>query len=159
MMGSIKDWPAFYKEVYRCLKPGGWFEHVDYDPHVYSDDGSVGHDSAWNQWGDIFIQAGVKSGQTFKVIIDHNNVDWMRTGGFQNVEEHRLKLPLGLWAADPKLKEVGHYNHIATEEGLEGFALYLLTQVHGWDLTRTQVYLAAVRQELLSPKNHAYYEA
>jgi len=158
MMGSIKDWPALYKEVYRCLKPGGWFEHQDYDPRVVSDDGTVGPDSPWNQWGKIFIEAGEKLGRTFSVIIDRNNYGWMKDAGFENVQEKRIKLPLGSWPADPKWKTIGQYNLIATEQGLEGFALYVLTNVHGWGLEETQVYLASVRKELHNRKNHAYYE-
>ncbi|KEZ44914.1 hypothetical protein SAPIO_CDS2265 [Scedosporium apiospermum] len=158
MMGSIKDWPALYKEVYRCLKPGGWFEHQDYDPRVVSDDGTVGSDSPWNQWGKIFIEAGEKLGRTFSVIIDRNNYGWMKDAGFENVQEKRIKLPLGSWPADPKWKTIGQYNLIATEQGLEGFALYVLTNVHGWGLEETQVYLASVRKELHNRKNHAYYE-
>ncbi len=109
--------------------------------------------------GGVFVQAGEKLGRTFEVIINHNNVGWMKEAGFQKVDERRLKLPLGGWAADPKWKGVGQYNLVATEQGLEGFALYVLTKVHEWDLVRTQAYLASVRKELKSRTNHAYYEA
>ncbi len=159
LMGSIKDWPALYKEVYRCLKPSGWFEHQDYDPHVRSDDGSVGPSSAWNEGGGIFIRAGEKLGRTFAVIIDHQNVGWMKDAGFQDVAERRLKLPLGGWPADPRWKDIGQCNLVATEQGIEGFALYVLTKVHGWTLEETQTYLTFVRKELKSRTNHAYYEA
>ncbi|CCC05793.1 unnamed protein product [Sordaria macrospora k-hell] len=29
LTGTTKDWTAAYKEAYRCLKPGGWIEHID----------------------------------------------------------------------------------------------------------------------------------
>lgn len=157
MIGSIKDWPALYGEVFRCLKPGGWFEHQDYDPHVVCDDGSLAPDSAWHKWGPIFVEAGEKLGRSFSVIIDSANVGWMKDAGFTDVQEKRLKLPLGGWPQDQKWKDVGNYNLVATEQGLEGFALFVLTTVHGWALEETQTYIAAVRKELKSKTNHAYY--
>jgi len=49
MIGSIGDWPAVYKEILRCLKPGGWVEHTEYDCDVTSDDGSQPADAAMAQ--------------------------------------------------------------------------------------------------------------
>ncbi|KAH6688257.1 S-adenosyl-L-methionine-dependent methyltransferase [Plectosphaerella plurivora] len=159
LMGSIKDWPFLYSEVMRCLKPGGWLEHMDYDPHVYCDDNSFSPTSAWREYGSFFTSAGDKTGRTFRIIIDQANMGWMRDAGFENVDERRLKLPMGAWPANPKLKEVGRYNLAATEQGLEGFMLYIFTNIHGWDLIRTQTYIAAVRSELKKRSNHAYYLA
>ncbi|KAH7629410.1 hypothetical protein B0T09DRAFT_401080, partial [Sordaria sp. MPI-SDFR-AT-0083] len=31
LTGTIADWPALYKEVYKCTAPGGWIEHLDDD--------------------------------------------------------------------------------------------------------------------------------
>ncbi|PKS08123.1 hypothetical protein jhhlp_005398 [Lomentospora prolificans] len=159
MMGSIKDWPALYREAYRCLKPGGWIEHLDYDPRVMSDDGTIGPDSPWAKWGELFIEAGEKLQQSFSTVIDHNSYNLLQEAGFENVQERRLKLPLGSWPADPKWKAVGQLNLAATEKGLEGFALYILTHVHGWGLEETQVFLAFVRKELKNRKKHGYYMA
>jgi ubiquinone/menaquinone biosynthesis C-methylase UbiE len=157
LMGSIRDWPKLYSEIYRCLKPGGYLEHQEFDPRVISDDDSIPEDSAWKQWGDLFIKAGQKLGQAFDVIVDSKNVGLIKDAGFQDVTENKIKMPLGNWPRDPKWKSVGNYNIVATEEGLEGFALYILTQVHGWELAQTQVYLASVRKELKSRTNHAYF--
>ena len=96
-MGSIKDWPALYKEVYRCLKPGGWFEHFDYSIDVRSDDDSIPEDCPWNGWGKLFQEAGDKMGRTFKVIEEGRNVEWFKDTGFQNIDTHRFKLPVGGW--------------------------------------------------------------
>ncbi|KAK7417673.1 hypothetical protein QQZ08_011559 [Neonectria magnoliae] len=159
MMGAIQDWDALYRQAYRCLKPGGWFEHMEYDPRVVSDDDSVGPESPWNQWGDIFLTAGKKLGRTFSVIIDSQNKRWIRDAGFENVDEMRLKLPLGTWPAKLDLKTVGRFNLHATEQGLEGFALYILTETHGWDVAEAQMYLATVRNELKNKSKHAFYEA
>jgi SAM-dependent methyltransferase len=159
MMGSIKDWQALYRQVHRCLKPGGWFEHQDYDPNIYCDDDSTKPRTALGQWGPLFLSAGEKLNQTFSVIVNHESAGWMKDAGFEEVTEQRQKLPMGEWPQDVKLKTVGAYNLAATEQGLEGFALYILTQVHGWNLEQTRAYVSAVRKELKSRAVHSYYIA
>ncbi|KAH8177943.1 methyltransferase domain-containing protein [Sarocladium implicatum] len=159
LIGSIKDWAKFYAQVYRCLKPGGWFEHCDYDPAVYSDDGTVVPGSCLEEWGRLFHQAGERMGQTWHVITDQRNMGWMRDSGFENVAENRIKLPLGPWAKKPELKVIGNFNLTATEAGLEGFALYILTKVLEWSLPQTQMFLAGVRKEMRTPSIHPYYIA
>ena len=49
-----------------------------------------------------------------------------------DIKEYHFKLPLGSWPADKKLKEVGSYNLVLTDQGLEGYATYLFTNVLGW---------------------------
>lgn len=159
LVGSITDFKALYKEVFRCLKPGGWFEHLDYDLNIKCDDGSMPPDSAWSKWGENFREAGKKTGRTIDIITNHQSVSWMEETGFTKVEEHRIKLPLSGWAADPKWKEVGNYNFVTTNQSLEGYSLYMLTTVLGWDINKTQVYLAQCRNELKSRSIHSYYEA
>lgn len=72
-----------YKEVYRCLKPGGWFEHLEYDPDIHCDDGTLPEDAAWRRYGKLFKEAGKKIGQTFD-LIDHMP-RWMSEAGFGNL--------------------------------------------------------------------------
>lgn len=38
MAGSIRDWPALYREIYKNLKPGGYVELQEVDLFVKSDD-------------------------------------------------------------------------------------------------------------------------
>ena len=41
-------------------------------------------------------------------------------------------MPIGTWPKDKVLKEVGAFNLVACEQGLEGFAVLLGTQVLGY---------------------------
>jgi hypothetical protein len=43
--------------------------------------------------------------------------------GFINVEERVVKLPIGPWAKDKKLRTVGLYAQASIEDGLEGLSL------------------------------------
>ncbi|KAM0436822.1 hypothetical protein ACHAPT_002534 [Fusarium lateritium] len=158
LMGAIKDWPALYKEVYRCLKPGGWFEHLDYSIDVRSDDNSIPEDSPFNGWGSLFQKAGEKMGRSFRIIEDGQSLQWLKDAGFTDTDEHRFKLPTGGWAADKKWKEVGQYNLLITENSLEGYVLFLLTQVMGWEVAEVQVFLAKTRKALRDKSIHSYAE-
>lgn len=158
MLGSLADWGAVYREAYRVLKPSGWIEHCDYEIAVPA----VGHsslppDSPFHQWGDIFRRAGDKTGRTFETTKQAPGL--LQDAGFKDIQEKRLKLPIGSWPADKKLQDVGAYNLAATEAGLQGFALYLLTQVHGWTAEEANAYIERMRKELRNRKVHPYYFA
>ncbi len=157
LLGSIKDWAQVYRECLRCLKPGGWLEHTDYSIILQSDDGSVPSDSAFAEWNAIFKTAGEKTGRTFNVVENNKFVGWMEEAGFADVQVHQIKLPIGAWPADPRLKEVGVFSKISNEQGLEGFALYVCTTALGWEYDEVQLLLARMRQAMNNKSYHAYY--
>jgi hypothetical protein len=82
-------------------------------------------------------EAGRRTGQSFRIS------DFMRqeieTAGFVNVVEKIYKTPIGGWAADPKLRELGQWALLGIDTGLEGYTLATLTRVMGvsyycWEL-------------------------
>jgi len=156
MLGCFKDWDAVYREAYRVLKPGGWIEHMDCSAGVYSDDGSIPQDSPFKTWKDLFHEVGLKMGQTFEVVDDDRYVGWMKSAGFANVENRLIKTPVGSWPADKKWKDVGQFNQLMLEMGLEGFGLFALTTVLGWGYDETQVFLAKVWAGLKNKAWHGY---
>lgn len=83
---------------------------------------------------------------------------WVRDAGFVNVTHKRIKLPLGPWAKDPDLKEVGTCNLIQTLSGLEGFSIRMLCGVGGWSMQEVNVLLAKVREEMKRPGMHQQYD-
>ncbi|KAK1831172.1 secondary metabolism regulator LAE1 [Podospora conica] len=158
LLGSIPDWPRLYQQAFRCLKPGGWIEHTDSDVRIYADDGSLPADSIYRQWEQFFREAGAKTGRTFNVTENDQQADWARAAGFDpaTVTLKRHKLPFGAWPAEAHLKQIGAYNLTATVEGLEGYGLFIGTQVLGWRLEELQVLIAKMRSALLNPRYHAY---
>jgi hypothetical protein len=56
---------------------------------------------------------------------------YIDNAGFVNTVEKVWKAPIRGWAADPKLKELGHWGLLELEVGLEGFAMALLTRALG----------------------------
>lgn len=57
-----------------------------------------------------------------------NTVDVFKAGieaaGFTNVHEKVYKVPVGDWAKNPLMKEVGKYHKSQIMEGLEGYIMY-----------------------------------
>ncbi|PNP61702.1 hypothetical protein FNYG_13563 [Fusarium nygamai] len=158
LYGSIDDWFALYKRAYRHLKPGGWFEDLELDIRAHSDV-ITDPEHIFNRWNRVFQEAGEKMGKTFKIAIGSRMRDFMDDVGFVDVTERKFRLPMSAWGLDPKLKEIGQFVQTFVDGGLEGFGLYLLTQVMGWEYEECQVFIAEMRQALRNKKNNPYYEA
>jgi hypothetical protein len=54
---------------------------------------------------------------------------WMEEVGYINVIEKKYKLPIGRWPADPRMKELGMWFRAYFEDGMEGYAIALMTRV------------------------------
>ena len=156
LFGSVSDWPALYRAIYVHTKPGGWLQQLEMSIEFKSDHGTVGPDHIMTQWSKTFIAAGEKMGKTFEIGV--NAARLIRQAGFADVEERRYKLPVGRWAKDKKLQELGFWNYHYCTEGCEGWALYLLTRVMGWSMPEVQVFVAEMRNALKNTSNLAYYD-
>jgi hypothetical protein len=56
------------------------------------------------------------------------------------------------------LKEIGLYSRLFWEEGIEGWSVYLLTNVLKWSKEEVMVYLAKIRAALRDKSIHAYID-
>ena len=156
LYGCVADWAAFYKEVLAHLQPGAYFEQVEMSVVPKSDDGTVEPDSIFDQWGKTSLLLGDKFGKSLRVVDESKGN--MEAAGFVDVVEHRWKLPIGGWPAEKRFKEIGQYNRIHWDQGIEGWCIYLLTTVLRWSIEEVQIYLAKMRTALKDRKIHAYQE-
>ncbi|KAF4773906.1 UMTA protein [Colletotrichum scovillei] len=155
MEACISDWPAFYKQIYDHLKPGGYFEMKDFDiefrSQAYGD--SLPEDHVYRRWGKIFFEAANRLGKSMDQSRGgHKIADAMRDAGFVDVVEKSWPVPIGGWPKDPTLKEVGTCNLEFHDQSLEGFSMFLLTQVMDWDSISAGVFVAEARKALKDPK-------
>ena len=116
----------------RHIRPGGWIDQLEMSIQFSSDDGTVTDDHVLATWSKTFIEAGEKFGKTFRIADLAKG--YMQEAGFDNVTERRFKLPVGPWSRDPKLKKLGRWNLVHCEQGIEGWAMALLTRVMGVSL-------------------------
>ncbi|KAH7018473.1 S-adenosyl-L-methionine-dependent methyltransferase [Microdochium trichocladiopsis] len=157
LVGSIGDWTALYKEIFKALKSGGIFEHKESSCVIQSDDATVGPDTALAQWGKVFLQAGTKFNRTFAVHEEGIQVKAMEAAGFVDVQVTEFKVPIGAWPLDKKMKTVGKYAQLALQRDVEGFVTFMWSSVMGWSKEEIAVYAAHLRKELKSGKFNAYY--
>jgi len=85
------------------------------------------------EWGELFIGAGEKMGRTF--LVAERARELLGDAGFVDIVEHKVKVPIGSWPADPKLKELGRWNLLFLTTGLESMGMYMLMHVLGVSVT------------------------
>jgi hypothetical protein len=127
LKGGIADWPKLYGEVFKCTKPGGYVEHLEIDIMLTSDDGTVDENHFMHKWSTILSEAGEKLGKSLN--LNEKMRDGMEAAGFEDVQERIFKVPIGSWPSDPKMKLLGRWAQLFCLEGVDSWALYLLSQV------------------------------
>jgi len=156
MAGSISDWPKFMRQCHDNLKPGGWAEFQDFDLHNYSEDDSIPEESYVIEFYTNLIDAMEQAGKT--ACPGRRLAGWARDAGFVNVHHEIFKLPIGPWAKDERMKEIGACNLLQLLEGLEAFTLGLFTRVLGWSPERVHAFLISVRKDVKDRKVHMMHE-
>ena len=65
-------------------------------------------------------------------------------------------MPIGRWTKDKGLKEVGMWFRAYFEDGMEGYAMALLTRVLDWGYEDAQIFFDQLRAEFRNKETHAY---
>ena len=137
------------------VKPGGWVEWQEKHPLFYSDDGSLKEDSAIATWGKTFFKAANELGTPASS--PRHLKGWMLDAGFTDVEEHILKLPVGLWPKDKRLKNIGLFEMVNMDEGLGSLSMMLFTRALKWTPQEVELFLMDVRKDAKDSRIHSYY--
>ncbi|KAK2764504.1 hypothetical protein FQN54_009199 [Arachnomyces sp. PD_36] len=153
LYGCVADWDRFYEQAFRHLKPGGYIEQVEQSVVPKSDDGTT-DGTVFEKWGQVSLEAGDAFGKSLRMA--EEAASKIAQAGFVDVVEKRFKCPIGPWPKDRRLKELGLYNRLNWEEGIEGWTLMLLTKILEWKQTEVERYLAEMRKALWNPNIHAY---
>ena len=81
----------------------------------------------------------------------------MADAGFVDIQEHILKLPVGPWPKDPRLKKVGMFESVNMTAGIQGLTMMLFTRTLGWSSEQVELFLMDVRKDVKNKKIHSYY--
>ncbi|KAJ5656619.1 hypothetical protein N7507_008569 [Penicillium longicatenatum] len=155
MGGGIGDWPRLMKQAYQHLRPGGWIEVQEFETAVSSDDDSHLLAPTMVEWVEKVNDAARLFGKPMKIASQIHS--WMENGGFVNVTDDIYKCPVGGWAKDRQLKEIGRLGKVLVLKVVEPYSLALFTRVLGYTYQEAQSYLEKVRAEMMNSKCHLYF--
>lgn len=161
LYGSISDWTQLYQEAFNALEPGGFLENFELNITLYSDVPEIRDDPdhIFKQWANVFFEAMDRIGKTARIGMDGNMRRQMADVGFVDIVEKNYHVPCGGWSSDPRLKQVGLYNLAFMEESLEGFAVFLLGEIMGWEYVEIQLFVSRMRKAIKDNRIRPYYIA
>ncbi|PKS10897.1 hypothetical protein jhhlp_002655 [Lomentospora prolificans] len=158
LIGCIDNWSRLYGQAFSRLKPGGYFEHCEFDIKTRSDTDLVGPDHVFTKWYQVLVEASDKAGRSFKFPPAEGNMkDIMEQAGFVDVVHRSWKVPIGAWPKDRKMKQLGLFTFEFIDGSLEGFALYLLKEVMGWEFEDIEALVIAMRKAIRRNKLMPYF--
>lgn len=94
-----------------------------------SDDDTLPSGGALEKWAGYYDQIGENLGVTFRAA--EVSFQSMKDAGFTNVTERIIKVPVGIWPKDKRLKTWGAWFEYFVLQGLEGFMIRSFTEVLG----------------------------
>ncbi|KAL7274174.1 hypothetical protein RUND412_002934 [Rhizina undulata] len=130
MAGYIYDWPKFYKQAFKALKPGGWIELQCFGDGFSVDDDSPPHGNILTKWVDYWITATEKSGRPFSSLFQ-GNAKALAEVGCVDVTMKTLNFPIGRWPKGKHEKELGIYWRRNLLDAVESTCLALM-RIFGW---------------------------
>ncbi|KAH6692570.1 S-adenosyl-L-methionine-dependent methyltransferase [Plectosphaerella plurivora] len=148
LSGASGDWPRFYAQVMENLKPGGWVEMQEYDAWVFSDDDSFERAVWTKEWCEKLAGASVVFGRPINCAKDHRQ--WMIDAGFQDVKEEVYRIPIGPWAMDPTLKELGRFELAHMQMSVDSHTPALFTRVWNYSMDQARILAEGVKREFRS---------
>ncbi|KAE8353143.1 S-adenosyl-L-methionine-dependent methyltransferase [Aspergillus coremiiformis] len=154
LAGCIGNVDKLFRQAFDHTSSGGYFELQAVSAHFLSDDGTADEAVTAQEWMGKIREAGRKFG---KPLDDVNQ--WrqkLEDIGFVEVTETVLKLPIGTWPKDPRMKEIGKFQFVGELQAIEAYTPALFTRVLGWSVEEMQLMIDKVKQEISNRSLHLY---
>ncbi|KAI8651181.1 hypothetical protein NCS55_01361500 [Fusarium keratoplasticum] len=148
----LKDQSTVLQQAHEHLNPGGWIEIQELDARAHCDDGSLPPDSSLSKFFDT-AEAAVRSfGMNFRA--GERLGEPLQKAGFINVGCIVLKVPIGAWAKDQKLRLIGLYCRTAVEDMFGAMAAKPFRRI--MEAKDIEAFLTAARKDLYDTEIHTY---
>lgn len=122
---------------------------------AFSDDNTLPSHNLVVKWCTLMNEGGLKAGIDIRLTSDTIRVA-MEEAGFKKITLMNLKLPIGEWSADPRLRDAGKFGLGAMLHGLQGISLAIFAQFLGSQVDEMEVLLAQVRNESMRRRVQSY---
>ncbi|KAH8690025.1 S-adenosyl-L-methionine-dependent methyltransferase [Talaromyces proteolyticus] len=149
MVGSIGDWDRLFEQAISHTTPAGYIELQEFNVWFQTQRGELQDDSHIQRWQRALVDGTKSFGKPLRVVAEL--ADKVRSAGYVDVKEDILKVPIGTWPSDPKLRKIGQYMHSHVLDSIEPLTLALFTRVLGWTELECQVLIAKVKEEFKNP--------
>ncbi|KAF6805968.1 SAM-dependent methyltransferase [Colletotrichum musicola] len=146
--GAITKWDKLYKQAFIHMKPGGYIEIKEFDIETRSQVQELDKDHPFKAWSKNLLEAADKLGKVGLQCRNNGIAKSLRAAGFTDIVEQKLLVPVGPWANDPILKEVGIGSLAYLDQSLEGFGTFLLKEIMGWEYAEVIVFISRFRKAL-----------
>ncbi|KAI8270089.1 hypothetical protein K4K58_012276 [Colletotrichum sp. SAR11_239] len=125
--GCISNWTDLYKQAFECMAPGGYIEVKEHDIELRSQIQELDNEHAFKSFSGNLLEA---------------------SAGFVDIVERKWPIPVGAWANDLVLKQVGSGALEFLDKSVEGFGIFLLKEVMGWEMAEILVLSSEFRKAL-----------
>lgn len=112
------------------MNSGGWIEQYEIEIDAMTLESELPpEDSEIRRISDLKADMGRAIGRDFQ--ISYKMKELIEAAGFVDVQEQKVKLPLGPWASDAKLKDIGRFFERFYKTGLQGWLMHICTRFLG----------------------------
>ncbi|KAF5678145.1 methyltransferase [Fusarium heterosporum] len=139
---------SFTKEAFKTAAPGGVVEFGEVCVGLCSSNGTLADKCHMKEWEDFFQQAGNKRGKPFMVTDDETLRRAMEDAGFNDVKEHKYKIPIGTWHEAKEDVESAHIDLEVFHSDIKGEMLRLAIEELDWDESKISTFASELRQEM-----------
>ncbi|KAF4631699.1 hypothetical protein G7Y89_g6432 [Cudoniella acicularis] len=142
-----------FRQAYKSLSPGGYFEMQDVLFALESIDGTS-QGTAVEAWNAKIREGAAKIGRDWHCTT--NYAQWFRDAGFECVVERQFKWPSNTWPKGKKQKTLGMWQLANGLDGLSAVSMAIMTRMHGMTREEVEVGMVDVRRDLRDKSIHGY---
>ncbi|KAI0118834.1 hypothetical protein GGR51DRAFT_497838 [Nemania sp. FL0031] len=145
MTGAFADWEAIYRSAFRCLKPGGWIEVLDFDDKKGMHDlfAYFESESLLYKLAQDLQEASILSGRSRGV--GHLEPRLLVNAGYVDVNLTEYSIPLKTQDGS-----TGKFWLLSCLNGMEPTCMRLLTKYKGWNPDDVRLGCEMVGEEMMT---------